>query len=323
MVSTERAPLQLRDRFIGGLVGLVIGDALGVPVEFSSRYERKHDPVRGMRGYGAHLQPRGAWSDDGALSLAHADAFRLHGWSPEAHLKAFSDWYLHGAYAAHGRVFDIGGATRRALDRFHDGVPADSVGSDGAFDNGNGSLMRILPAALWWLDRPVMERDRLLGEASALTHGHIRSRIACAWFGHLVSGLLRGQYITEILPAAAVHLERITPESEKETFALLSDTTILDRKPDAVPNDGHVISTLCCACWCLHRHETYANAVLAAVNLGGDTDTSAAVTGALAGLRCGFSGLPTPWVTGLPRTPWLLNLAEEFADAAMAKEHES
>jgi ADP-ribosyl-[dinitrogen reductase] hydrolase len=78
-----------RDRLMGGLVGLVVGDALGVPVEFSSRRERDHDPVRGLRGYGTHLQPVGAWSDDGALAMAHARAFIDHGWDPKRHLEEF------------------------------------------------------------------------------------------------------------------------------------------------------------------------------------------------------------------------------------------
>lgn len=313
------APLLTRDRLIGGLVGLVVGDALGVPVEFGDRSERDRDPVRGMRGYGTHQQPVGAWSDDGSLAMAHAAAFVAHGWDPARHLDAFLAWHQRGAWTAHGKVFDIGLTTRRALLRFLRGDPIARIGGRGAFDNGNGSLMRILPASCWWAASPVAEMVAGVGEASALTHAHIRARLCCAWHAQVVAGVLARQGMVACLDAAAQALADLVPGEEREVFAPLVDGSCLYMPRDRVRSDGYVVSTLIAACWCLHRHAGYEDAVLEAVNLGGDTDTTAAVTGGMAGLRCGLSGIPHAWVDCLPRGREVVALAERFADACMAR----
>lgn len=312
------APVLTRDRLVGGLVGLVVGDALGVPVEFGGRGERDRDPVRGMRGWGTHSQPVGAWSDDGALAMAHAAAFIAHGWEPRRHLEAFLAWHDHAAYTAHGKVFDVGGATRRALMRFLRGDPLAQVGGRSPFDNGNGSLMRILPASCWWAGTPLDELVEGLGAASALTHAHVRSRLCCAWHGQVASGLLERRSVAESLAGAAALAERV-PEAERQVFAPLVDRSFLDLPRESIRSDGYVVSTLTAACWCLHRHQEWSEAVLAAVNLGEDTDTTAAVTGGLAGLRCGITGIPRAWIACLPRSCEVIDLAERFADACLAR----
>lgn len=313
-------PVLVRDRIIGGLVGLVVGDALGVPVEFSDRAERDRDPVRGMRGWGTHNQPVGAWSDDGALAMAHAAAFAAHGWEPRRHLEAFLAWHERGAWTAHGRVFDVGFATRRALLRFRRGYDPSEVGGRAARDNGNGSLMRILPASCWWASSPPAEAIAMAGEASALTHAHERSRLACAWHARITAGLLVRKPVSECLAEASQRLSPLVPASERAIFAPLFDSSCLRLARDRVPSDGYVVSTLVAACWCLHRHDGFAEAVLEAVNLGGDTDTTGAVAGGLAGLRCGFSGIPRPWLQCLPKAAEVIALAERFADACLAQD---
>lgn len=313
------APVLTRDRLVGALVGLVVGDALGVPVEFGTRRERDRDPVRGMRGGGMHGQPVGAWSDDGALAMAHAAAFVAHGWEPRRHLEAFLAWHDRGAYTAHGRVFDVGGATRRALLRFLRGDPLAQIGGRSPFDNGNGSLMRILPASCWWATSPADEAVAGVGEASALTHAHVRSRLCCAWHALVAAGLLARRGIGDALADAAAVLAPRVPDSERLVFGPLIDRSFLDRPREDIRSDGYVVSTLMAACWCLQRHGQWMDAVLAAVNLGDDTDTTAAVTGGLAGLRCGITGIPHAWLACLPRSHEVVALAERFADACLAR----
>jgi len=310
-------PILPRDRLLGALVGLVVGDALGVPVEFGARSERDRDPVQGMRSFGTHLQPVGAWSDDGAMALAHAAAFVAHGWDAQRHLEAFLAWRDQGAWTAHGRVFDIGLATRAALDRFQRGRPLHEIGGRRERDNGNGSLMRILPVSCWWAGAPLATTLSAVGEASALTHAHVRSRLCCAWHALIVDGLLSRRTLPDLLRSAGHVLSEHIPATERANFAPLTDASCLDLTRALVPSDGHVISTLIAACWCLHRHADYADAVLEAVNLGDDTDTTAAVTGGLAGLRCGLTGIPRAWVGCLPRRVAVLALAERFADACL------
>lgn len=311
------APVLTRDRLVGGLIGLVVGDALGVPVEFSDRRERDRDPVCGMRGYGTHNQPVGAWSDDGSLAMAHAAAFIAHGWEPRRHLEAFLAWHEQGAWTAHGRMFDVGFATRRALLRFRRGEDPASVGGRAARDNGNGSLMRILPASCWWAASTVEAAIHGTGEASALTHAHIRSRLCCAWHALITMGLLTRQPLAHCLRVASQVLAPQVPAEESSVFAPLIDGSCLELPREHVRSDGYVVSTLMAACWCLHRHPGYAEAVLEAVNLGGDTDTTAAVTGGLAGLRCGITGIPQAWITCLSHSSGVVDLAERFADACL------
>lgn len=314
-----RAPLLIRDRLIGGLVGLVVGDALGVPVEFGKRAERDRDPVRGMRGFGTHTQPVGAWSDDGAMALAHAAAFVAHGWDAARHLDAFLAWHERAAWTAHGRVFDVGMTTSRALLRFRRGTPLSEIGGRGVRDNGNGSLMRILPASCWWSSKPLPELVTGVGEASALTHAHIRARLCCAWHALIVSGLLAMRPVCEGLAGASRALAGLVPAEERGVFAPLIDSSFLYLPRERIRSDGYVVSTLTAALWCLHQHDGYEDAVLAAVNLGDDTDTTAAVTGGLAGLRSGLTGIPQAWIACLPRSSEVLALAERFADACLAR----
>lgn len=319
--ARRRGSITPVDRYMGGLLGLIIGDALGVPVEFSNRADRERDPVRGLRSYGTHAQPPGAWSDDGAMALAHAHAFTVHGWDPMAHLAAFVEWHDHGAFSAHGVVFDVGFATTRALNRFRQGRPLDQIGGARERDNGNGSLMRILPAACWWAGAPSEKIIKRMGEVSALTHAHPRSRLFCALHALVVDGLLARRSVIASLLGAATTLRPYIPSEERGYFAPLFDASVLECPPSAVPSDGHVVSTLIAACWCLHRHGDFAEAVLAAVNLGGDSDTTAAVTGGLAGLRCGQSGIPRAWTTVLPRPAALLGVIEDFAESCRAHAH--
>lgn len=313
------APLLARDRLIGGLVGLVVGDALGVPVEFATRAELDRDPVRGMRGFGTHGQPLGTWSDDGALAMAHAAAFAAHGWDARRHLEAFAAWHECGAWTAHGDVFDVGGTTRRALRRFLGGMAPERVGGAAARDNGNGSLMRILPASCWWAQDPIHRLVEGVGAASALTHSHPRARLCCAWHAVICAGILERHPLHECLALADRLLGGRVPVAERPVFAPLRDSACLRLPREAVRSDGYVVSTLTAACWCLHRHDGFAEAVLAAVNLGGDTDTTGAVAGGLAGLRCGLTGIPHAWVACLPHGSAVLALAERFADACLAR----
>jgi ADP-ribosyl-[dinitrogen reductase] hydrolase len=307
-------PVLVYERVCGGLLGLVVGDALGVPVEFCTRAERDRDPVAGMRSFGTHCQPVGAWSDDGSLTLAHTAAFLAHGWEPRRHLEAFAEWHQHGAWTAHGRSFDIGFATENAIVRFLRGVSLSKIGGRAVRNNGNGSLMRMFPVACWAAALEPAERHQLMEDASALTHAHIRSRLCCAWYGCIVAGLLARKPLHECLGQAAAELGDRVPDDEYQVFRPLLDSRILRLDRDQIRSDGYVVSTLVAACWCLHRHDSYCDAVLEAVNLGGDTDTTAAVTGSLAGLRSGLGGIPLAWRCCLARGAEVMGLVEAFAD---------
>ncbi len=173
------------------LFGAIVGDALGVPVEFSSREKRRADPVTGMRAYGVHHQPAGTWSDDSSMLLCLAESVSETGWNLGDQMARYARWLNEGYMTPHGEVFDVGGATRAAIRRFQTGTEAAFCGGRDERDNGNGSLMRCLPAALCFAHSPDGLLAAAMDQSSILTHAHPRSRLACVFFGFLVSELVR------------------------------------------------------------------------------------------------------------------------------------
>ena len=186
-----------------GLFGFCVGDAVGVPVEFSDREQRKKDPVREMRAYGTHYQPAGTWSDDTSLMLCLIDAFN-RGYSIRKAADNFVDFYKNGAFTPHGEVFDIGNSTRDAIERMIRGENPVKCGGTLDRDNGNGSLMRILPLAFYGLQMKAAELIPLIEEVSSLTHGHPRSRFACIFYVRFVIQLLTGDLRKEEAKEAAL-----------------------------------------------------------------------------------------------------------------------
>jgi ADP-ribosyl-[dinitrogen reductase] hydrolase len=298
-----------QDRIYGGLLGAVVGDALGVPVEFRSREELKKDPLRAMRGWGTHGQPEGTWSDDTSMALCLAESILATGWDLEDQAERFARWAFEHYWTPHGETFDIGGTTGASLDRFRRGASAASCGGSGERDNGNGALMRILPAAVWFSQAPDEMLVRALSAASAVTHAHGRSRLASVFFGLLVRSLLEGMAPGEALRSAGEDIRRLAAEeildtamqAELPSLSRILDPSFPELPESAIRSGGYVIDTLEASIWCLARSSSYEECVLAAVNLGGDTDTTGTVAGGLAGIFYGMEALPPAWLQALAR----------------------
>jgi ADP-ribosyl-[dinitrogen reductase] hydrolase len=306
----------MSQRLLGGLWGAIIGDALGVPVEFTSREERRRDPVTDMRGYGTHRQPPGTWSDDSSMLLCTVEALREAAYQPARLASLFLAWVDRGHWTPHGTVFDIGIATRQALARIRRGVAPEDAGGIGEHDNGNGSLMRILPVALRYADAPAEEMLTMAHRISALTHRHPRSQMACGLYCLMISGLLLGLAPQEAYRAMvdqAVRLYAAEPfATELPHFSRLLEGTLADLPESAIASSGYVIHTLEAAIWCLLTTSTFEDAVLVAVNLGEDTDTTGCVVGGLAGAWYGLHALPDNWRSALVRAPDIAGLFAEF-----------
>jgi ADP-ribosylglycohydrolase len=159
------------------LLGVAVGDALGVPVEFQSRELISKSPVADMIGYGTYNLPPGTFSDDGSLTFCLAEAL-TQDFNLQRVADHFVNWLLHGYRTADGHVFDVGIATSKAIDRLQRGCEPEFAGGTTDFDNGNGSLMRILPLVTYHKDKERFERFELTKQVSSITHGHIRSVLA-------------------------------------------------------------------------------------------------------------------------------------------------
>ncbi len=289
-----------------GLYGLAVGDALGVPVEFCDRETLAGKPVTGMQSGGAHRQPAGTFSDDTSLALATADSL-AGGLDYDDLMARFYSWYSKGCYAAGGIVFDIGNNTERALKRYAGGTAPLKCGGCSPDNNGNGSLMRILPAA-YQIERTGL-KDRAMFDfihrLSALTHGHPLSLTACDLYIAVALRLLEDEQ-----PAAAITqgFQQVSRYYEKEQreftewlklFKTVKEPGFAGIPSSRIKSSGYVADTLVAALWCFMGTATYSECVLKAVNLGDDTDTVAAVAGGLAGIRYGLAGIPQVWVEKL------------------------
>jgi ADP-ribosylglycohydrolase/O-acetyl-ADP-ribose deacetylase (regulator of RNase III) len=307
------APPGLTERIVGCVLGLVVGDAIGVPVEFTEREELARRPVTDMTGHGTYDQPPGTWSDDSSLALASADSLIAHGYAPLDMMRRFHEWLTTGYMTPHGEVFDVGFATRAAIGRFGQGLPQAAWGGREERDNGNGSLMRIAPLSCFVHRLDVATIVGQSVEASALTHAHPRATLCCAYFSLVMRGLLDGAGLAEAMAAASRDLRGFVPAAEEGALRRVLDGSVVRARRDEIQGSGYVVHCLEASLWAVHRAADYREAVLLAVNLGDYTDTTAAVTGALAGAVFGVRGIPAAWVTGLARGEMVRGIAERLA----------
>lgn len=293
---TVASKLSRTDRLAGGLLGLLIGDAVGVPYEFNPP-ERlppiAHIDLVPPPGFvRSHPRvPPGTWSDDGAqalcllASLQHAGRLDLDDFS-----RRLVNWRDAGYMAVDYDVFDVGIQTSRAIANLRNGVPSHLAGPNGERDNGNGSLMRVLPLALWHRgdDRELVE---LAARQSLPTHGHARSQAACAFACLWARAELDGA--ADAWSVAATGLREHAPAIGLPVAEI---DIVLDVQNAAnVAGSGYVVDTQWSARHALAAGATFAAVVRAAIALGNDTDTTAAVAGGIAGIRYGASGIPTAW----------------------------
>ncbi|KAA2240787.1 ADP-ribosylglycohydrolase family protein [Chitinophaga agrisoli] len=287
------------------LFGVAIGDALGVPAEFMSREKLALEPITDYEGYRSHDQPAGTFSDDSSLTFCLAESL-VNGYDPQDIGKKFIAWYREAYWTAHNELFDIGMTTKRAIERLERNIRPDLAGDYEEENNGNGSLMRIMPLLFYIKDMDINQRFAITKAISSITHAHIRSVIACFYYLEFANRLLQGMdKKTAYEQTAAEVLPFITKQDivlrEIALFDPLLKHDITQYDIATIPSFGYVMNTLKASMWCFMSTDNYAAAVLAAVNLGNDADTTGAVTGGLAGLYYGYDQIPEKWKTGLHR----------------------
>ena len=303
------------------LLGTAIGDALGLPVQFLDREVVAKNPVTTMIGYGQFNVPAGTWSDDSSLSLCLAESL-CKGYDLSDIANNFVKWMFEGFWTPFNKAFDIGKTTYFAVVNLRNGVSPYLAGMDRERDNGNGSLMRILPLVPYILNMEVEERHKIIGEVSSLTHRHPRSILACIALCEFAIQYINQQscekaYQTmqqillqllkrEIFIEEDVPFKRLVGLSYNEFKAIeLKD----------IRSTGYVIDTLEASLWCIFNTSSFKDAVLKAVNLGDDTDTVGAIAGGLAGIIYGYDTIPSEWINVLARKDDIIELANRL-DAA-------
>lgn len=313
-------PLNIEDadneksRLLGGMFGFAVGDALGVPVEFSTREERDKDTVREMRAYGTYHQPYGTWSDDTSLTLCLMENL-IEGYGLQDLANKFIAYYREGYLTPYGKMFDIGNATRNAIERMMTGENPVECGGSTEYDNGNGSLMRILPLAYYLKGINLRERIQIVEDVSALTHGHKRSKLACIMYVEMAINLINGMdkvaAYEKMLEVVKVHcIDEY--KDEFMHYEMILSGQIVDCNRKGIKSSGYVVDTLEAVIWSFLKEESYENTVFNAINLGEDTDTIGALAGGLAGIYYGIKDIRTNWIDCLAQKEKIYEMVELF-----------
>ena len=304
------------------ILGHAVGDALGVPVEFCEREKLEDAPITDMVGYGTYNVPAGAWSDDTSMSLAALDSLAKGEIDYFEIMVNFAKWLEEGKYTPTEEAFDIGRTCLRSIVSFikdrnnlEDGEYV-LYGQKGEHSNGNGSLMRIHPfALLTWFDKQFRGHfEAIIAGASALTHAHKRSILACIIYTVILHSLLKAPQKISVKNALDEAKEKYRNYPEFEHYARLFDCNFDKLSRDSIKSSGYVVDTLEAAVWCLLTTDDYKSAVLKAVNLGGDTDTVAAVTGGLAGALYGYEAIPKEWLDTLIKRDYIEEMCRRAAN---------
>lgn len=301
---------------LSSILGFVVGDALGVPVEFKSRDFLKSNPVINMIGHGTHNMPKGTWSDDTSMILATIDSIvECSEINYEDIMNKFCEWRDNAKYTATNKFFDIGIATSKALNNYKTGINPLECGGKEIYDNGNGSLMRILPFVLfaYYKDLKKDEQVNLINNASSLTHAHEISKLGCQIYADFTRGLLEGKCKVDALnDLQEIDYSINYSKDNIKLYQKILSGLIKFEKEEEIKSSGFIVDTLEASIWCIMTTDNFKDAVLKAINLGADTDTIGAITGSLAGVIYGYNSIPKEWLDTIQNLNYVLDLCKNF-----------
>lgn len=302
-------------KFIDSILAHAIGDAMGVPTEFCIREKLQANPVTKMIGYGQHNVPAGSWSDDTSMEIATIDSFiNKEKFDYEDIMNNFYCWLHDAKYTSGDEVFDAGRTCIQSIINFSNGMKPLESGQESMSSNGNGSLMRILPVALYSYYKKLNDEEiiKLTNEMSSLTHAHEISRLGCYIYVRYVMLLLDG--LTKYDAYTKMQELDYSSYSDEslEKYNRILTGNIKKIKLDDISSRGYVVDTLEASLWCLLIHNNYEDTILEAINLGNDTDTVAAIAGSMAGILYGVDSIPNEWLNNLLKKDYLIELATKF-----------
>ena len=320
----EKEEKQRENIWLNAVMGVVVGDALGVPVQFMTREEVRKEPVTGMRGYGTFNMPPGTWSDDGSMTYATlVSIYEKKGIDYDDIMQRFMGWFADGEYTPAGISFDHGTTCVQAIGNYALLHNHKLCGKTGEWANGNGALMRIIPVCIYgyvkYKNREITLKQALeyVHEVSALTHNHLRSKMACGIYFFLICAILdEDGTLTERMQkgmddAKAYYNADIMNWVEWSYFGRMTDLGgFAQLSEDEIKSKGYVLWSLEAAVWSLLTTDSFEAALLKVVNLGKDTDTNAAIAGGLAALYYGYEGIPSDWLDVIIKKEEIVSLCQ-------------
>ncbi|MBE6486061.1 MAG: ADP-ribosylglycohydrolase [Methanosphaera stadtmanae] len=304
-----------KENVYSAIIGGVVADALGVPYEFSFREEMQKHPATGMRGYGTYNQPPGTWSDDSSMTLATMDSL-INGINYKDMITKFCSWIFDGEYTPYDEVFDCGKTTLSALEnfRYNDMNPL-NCGLTGEHDNGNGSLMRIMPAILYANAAELIPQEKIefINNVSALTHAHPISQASCNIYRFIAEEILEHpeKDFKKLIVNGIDKSREYYDNNEYECFNRIY-TDLFDMDDDDLSSKGYVVYSLEISLYSCYHTNSYKEAVLKAINYGRDTDTNGIISGGLAALYYGYDSIPEIWLEQIVKLDYIKDLCKEF-----------
>ncbi len=302
-------------KIVDGIIGHAIGDAMGVPTEFCIREHLLKNPVKEMIGSSKTGQLAGSWSDDTSMEIATIDSFiQNKSFNYDDIMTKWEEWINQAKYTPNNDTFDVGRTCLRAIRNHSTGTEPLECGIDGEQANGNGSLMRILPVALYSYYKKLNDKKiiKLTNEMSSLTHKHEISKLGCYIYIRYIMFLLDGQNKNEAYESIKnIDYSSYSDYSISKYNRILKDN-ILDYKIDKISSSGYIVDTLECALWIFLNAKNYKETIIASTNIGNDTDTIGAIAGSMAGIAYGINSIPESWLNKLLRKEYLIKLSLDF-----------
>lgn len=279
----------LKNKAKGMFYGMASADALGAAVEFMEK--GTFEPVTNYRGFGPHEIEAGQWTDDTSMALALADSINKTGWDKNDQLKRYLDWRQNGKYSVNGCLFDIGTTTRFAIDNFE--LTGDLISDNDITCSGNGSIMRLAPVVIKYCESNNEELTEKARESSETTHASIFCKDACVYMAIVLKALMHGEDRNIVLTKSWWDSQKI--KLIKNVYDIIENN---EKEPNG---SGFVIDSLYSALWAFKTSSSFEEAVLKAVNLGNDADTTGAVCGHFAGAYWGYDQIPQHLIDGLDK----------------------
>jgi len=303
------------NQYLGAIIGHAVGDAMGFPTEFSKREELLQNPVIEMIDSPDVGQPAGSWSDDTAMEIATIDSFiQKKYFDYKDIMDKWVKWISKSEYTPTGVAFDIGRTCLKAIKKYCNGTPPLQCGSTSMNENGNGSLMRILPVALYAYSKNLDDISirKLANEVSSLTHAHEISRLGCYIYVQFIICLLKGKTKEEAYKYIQGLDYRSFTVDSMNRYTRILDEQIEVQILDNIKSSGYIVDTLECSMWIFMNAQHYKEAIIASTNIGGDTDTIGAIVGSMAGIYYGFESIPSNWLDKVQRKDYLIEIVDRF-----------
>lgn len=299
------------------LLGFVIGDAIGVPIEFESRETLKKYPLTEMVGYGSYDEPAGTWSDDTSMTLATIDSI-IEKKNIDYHdiTTKFCEWVNNAKYTATDHLFDIGITTKYALVRFFvDKVEATKCGGTLDSENGNGSLMRMMPIALYAYYHQLDNNTifEIVKNTSSITHANEKSVLGCYIYVQYILKLIETNNLQESYNyIKTLNYQTFFSEDNISIYERILKNDISKYPLEEIRSSGYILHTLEAVLWVVLNTTSFEESILTAINLGEDTDTIGAITGSLTGIKYGFDNIPENWINKIQKLDYLYELIDKW-----------